>query len=278
MSERKNVFLREDFDPLIALFGSVDKNNNNNSVTDADDDVMIPPISNIKPYKTFDAINLDQLLLKNKPKQQKQKQQINKEEKKESCVVVDRDDQIVAAGSSSSSSLSSSEQKQSSDESIVKSNLPDVKDLPTLAHKDTYRGFLEHKYGQASVSSSQHSFGLLYQAVMEKKRVGVMVKTRHGHSKLEGVLSGFDKFFNMILLDVKENYKELEIRFKKQKTLDRERGIMIPSTTTTTTTTKKKNSRNRKRRVRCLVEKEREFPLLFVKGCQVISVMSIPGK
>ncbi|KAG2377565.1 hypothetical protein C9374_009081 [Naegleria lovaniensis] len=251
-----NIFLSSDFDPLQIL----------------NDSSIQPPITNVKPYKTFSALKLNQLLAR--PTNQKSNQtnsstrstsDNNKSEPQPSGSndfgqdkTSNSEIEFTLKTTNNTSMNESIATSQPVSNSIMERK-PRLDELPPLQPNETYEYFLERKYSQ-----KDHPYQLLYDCFVNKSRVMVRVRMGRHHdqhySTLFGTLSGFDKFFNLILLNVDEEYYQVETIYKKQKTLDKEKGIT------------NRKPRNRKRAVRTYIPKQRSFPLLFVKGCHVILI------
>ena len=235
MESNQSIFLSENFDPLRVLY----------------DDQVVPPIRNVKPYKTFASIKHVNMLL------DVGREGIGKGHGKE-------------IGKEHAQPLKGTNKQETQDDS------PPIQPLPDLPFKDTFTGYLQRKFGkardreqardqtqdQAHKLTPTQPFNMLYECYSERARIIVRRRDRKGNeSILTGTLVGFDKYFNMILAQVVEQDHELEIHYRKQYQLELEKGLPPRS-----------RKRNRKRSVQVYVARERYFPLLFVRGCSVFLI------
>ncbi|KAL9643792.1 hypothetical protein ABK040_013207 [Willaertia magna] len=163
------------------------------------------------------------------------------------------------------SSITSSSDSNCNDNNIgkeVNDKKKKRKNIVQLAIEDTYEGYLEKKFNHPN-----HPFHLLYKCYLEKSLIKVYVNNRDNvTSECHGTLIGFDKYMNVMLENVTENYKELEIQYKKQKNIERDLGIV------------REKKRNRKRSVKVYIEKIRTFPILFIKGENIILISKSDGE
>ena len=258
LESNQSIFLSEDFDPLRVLY----------------DDQVVPPIRNVKPYKTFASIKHVNMLL-----------DVGREgnEKGHGKGIGKRHDSQPLKGINL--------QQETQDDG------PPIQPLPDLPFKDTFTGYLQRKFGdrnrdwdrdqnrdqdqaqnqtwdqahnqardqtlnQTLNQTPTQPFNMLYECYSERARIIVRRRDRKGNeSILRGTLLGFDKYFNLILSRVVEQDHELEIHYRKQYQLEREKSLPPRS-----------RKRNRKRSVRVYVARERYFPLLFVRGCSVFLI------
>lgn len=192
-SKPMNIFLSSEFDPLRVLH---------------DNTYVQPPITNVKPYKSFSALNLNQLLARPTNKQQQiQKSKQTNPPDKNSRLISESNNMVSGISFEQDITMNTAPQSEAlapthiSSRSVDDQNFdqrkPSLHELPPLQPHETYEYFLERKY-----SRKDHPYQLLYDCFVNKSRVLVRVRMGRKHethySTLVGTLSGFDKFFNLV--------------------------------------------------------------------------------